>query len=90
MTKISYKGGCILYIKKIVDIISMCLDEKIINIQKSDSLIKYGLDSVSFIQLIILIEEEFNIVVPDEYLLIEQMDTIEKIEQILEKILEEK
>lgn len=46
--------------------------------QIEDDLVEYKLDSVSFIKIIVQIEEAFEIEIPDEYLLFSEMNTIAK------------
>lgn len=54
-----------------------------------DNLSDLGMDSVGFIQMIVAIEEEFECEIPDEKLLITEMDTVEKIIQVLEELYDE-
>lgn len=44
-----------------------------------DDLRDLGLDSVAFIQMVIALEEAFDKEVDDEYMLLDSMNTIEKI-----------
>lgn len=47
-----------------------------------------GIDSFGFIQLIVLIEEKYDLEIPDESLLLSELNTINKIQQLLETLLE--
>ena len=46
-----------------------------------------GLDSISFIELIVEIESAFDVEIPDEYLTAEHFDTLEKIELTVQQLL---
>ncbi|BBH22589.1 hypothetical protein Back11_39340 [Paenibacillus baekrokdamisoli] len=50
------------------------------------NLMEHGLDSLTAIQLIVALEEEMGITFDDEYLLLENFETIEKIVMVIEKI----
>jgi len=52
-----------------------------------DSLISLGMDSISFIKLITAIEMKFDIEIDDEYLFIETIDTKNKINNLLERMI---
>lgn len=48
-----------------------------------DDLTAMGMDSISFIRLIVLIEDEFDLEIPDDLLLLTEMNTAGKIIEIL-------
>ncbi len=48
---------------------------------------EYGLDSVSFVQLIVTLESYYNVEFPDEKLSIEVAGTINKLTTIVDEIL---
>jgi acyl carrier protein len=50
------------------------------------SLEELGINSLLFVHLVIQIESEFKIEIPDKYLVVESMDTINKIKNVIEKI----
>lgn len=50
---------------------------------KQEDLRELGLDSVAFIKMVVALEEECGREVGDEYLLLDAMNTIEKIERAL-------
>lgn len=54
--------------------------------QIEDDLFEYKLDSISFIKIIVQIEEAFKIEIPDEYLLFSEMNTIAKMVNVVTKI----
>jgi len=61
-------------------------DESVLSLVKDNTdLREYGLDSISSIELIVMIEDEFNISVEDDDLLIDNFNTLEKIMLLLEK-----
>ena len=62
------------------------LDVDAANIGADDNLISLGMDSISFMKLIVAIESKFNIEVDDEYLLIEVLDTKNKLNELLERV----
>ena len=42
-----------------------------------------GMDSITFIRIVVELEETFNIEIPDEFLLIPEMNTVEKMMNIV-------
>lgn len=52
----------------------------------NENLIELGLDSIKFISLIVTIEDEFDIEIPDNFLLLEEMNTPQKIITIIENL----
>ena len=50
----------------------------------NDDLREVGLDSVAFIQMVVALEDASGKEVVDEYLLLDSMNTIEKIERALQ------
>lgn len=70
---------------KLSEFISTIKDEKDnkIVLTENTHLIDCSINSLQFVQLIILIETEFEIEIPDEYLLMTEMDTIAKIIDII-------
>lgn len=74
------------------------IKEKIINILKDilieikfdDKVLEHmnlvddlGIDSITFITLIIELENSFDINIPDKYLLLDKMNTVDKIQMII-------
>lgn len=57
--------------------------------QTDESLIDLGMDSISFIQVVVGLEESFDCEIPDSKLLISEMDTVGKIFAVLKSIYEE-
>ena len=73
------------------------ITEKILSILKrmdinvedneTDFITENNIDSITFIEIILSIEEEFSILVPDEYLIMEETNTVSKIAAFVEKII---
>lgn len=64
------------------------LDVDAADIGADDNLMSMGMDSISFIKLIVAIEREFDIEVDDEYLLIDRLDTKSKLNELLERVVD--
>ena len=47
-----------------------------------------GMDSIAFIHIVVALEEEFDIEIPDEYLLLTEMNTISKIAEVISAALD--
>ena len=56
----------------------------------SDFITENNIDSITFIEIIISIEEEFSILIPEEYLLMEEMNTVSKIANIVNELADKK
>jgi acyl carrier protein len=77
--------------EKILEIIKSNIeDTEITHEQYEDDLSAMGLDSINFIRMIVTLEETFDIEVPDEKLLITEMNTVSKIENIISFLVEGK
>lgn len=74
----------------LLSIINSNLRETIITPEKiTQNLSEFGMDSITFIQIIIAIEKEFECEIPDSKLLITEMDTVEKIINVLQTLYDE-
>lgn len=60
---------------------------EISNAEIEEDLTNYGMDSITFIQIIIDLEEEFDVEIPDEYLLLSQLDTVKKMVDTIQYVL---
>lgn len=70
--------------KRVIEIVNSNLEyEKITMEQCEDDLLEYGMDSIRFIQIIVSLEEEFECEVPDSKLILVEMNTINKIYDVL-------
>lgn len=47
-----------------------------------------GMDSIAFIHIVVALEEEFDIEIPDEYLLLTETNTISKIAEVISAALD--
>ena len=54
--------------------------------QLEDSLPGLGMDSIAFIQIIVGLEDMFGCEIPDSKLLITEMDTVQKIYDVLKEL----
>lgn len=64
----------------ILEIVNANIDNVTITTEQADdNLLKLGMDSISFIHIIVALEEAFEIEVPIEKLFITEMDTLNKI-----------
>ncbi len=74
---------------KILKIVNDNIENSEVSSDKfDDELSALGMNSISFIQIIVLIEETFNIEVPDEKLLITEMGTINKMLEVIVTLIE--
>lgn len=71
--------------EKIKKIVTNCLRSPR-NISKNTNLINVGLDSLSFVKIIVSIEDLFGIEFPDTKLIISEANTINKLTKIVKKI----
>ena len=70
--------------EKILAIVNMSIENIEIKLDQSDvDLSTIGMDSITFIRIIVAIEEVFSIEIPDEFLLITEMNTVEKLTNII-------
>ena len=69
--------------EKLLKIIRDVLEDQNMEINKNDGLQALGIDSIKFIRIVIAIEDTFDIEVPDEYLLFSELNTLEKMENML-------
>ncbi len=74
-------------VEKVIEILNVNIENAEITEEKLDEdLCELGMDSLTFVKIIVDLEEEFECEVPDSKLLISEMDTINKIVQILKDI----
>lgn len=55
---------------------------------ETDFITENNIDSITFIEIIISIEEEFSILIPEDYLLMENLNTISKMANIIQKMVD--
>lgn len=80
--------------EKLISLVNRVVNEVIpeanMNIAKCDeNLQNCGMNSIEFISIIVALEEKLEIEIPDEYLLITQMNTVTKICNVLSEVLDE-
>lgn len=72
---------------KVFEILNASIDKAPINMDVMDKdLSELGVDSLLFIKIIVAIEEEFKCEIPDEKLLVSEMNTVNKIIRILQDL----
>ena len=65
------------------------LDNIEVSIEQVDEYLPdIGMDSISFIQIIVGLEETFDCEIPDSKLLISEMDTVNKMFEVLKELYE--
>ena len=62
----------------VLEIINRSENMEVSQEQLEDSLPELGMDSITFIQIVVVLEEAFECEIPDEKLLITEMDTVQK------------
>jgi len=74
----------------VIERIANNLKELGINISDTDSnfLMENNIDSITFVEAILSLEEEFSILVPEDYLLMENLDTVGKIAGIIKNLID--
>ena len=56
--------------------------------QTEDDLSALGMDSIVFNRVVVALEEAFDIEIPDEYLLITEMNTLSKMTDVISTVLD--
>ena len=70
--------------EKILEIVNSVQDMKVTLDQCDDDLLELGLDSIKFIQIIVSLEETFECEIPDEKLLLTEMNSVNKMFEVLQ------
>ncbi|PWL98725.1 MAG: hypothetical protein DBY04_03500 [Clostridiales bacterium] len=73
-------------IEKIIEVVNKTENVKIDLNQIDENLVDKGMDSITFIQIIVGLEEMFDCEIPDSKLLISEMDSVKKIFDVLENL----
>lgn len=73
--------------EKVLQIINIVLDSPLTQEHIDSDLSALDIDSITFIRLIIALEEAFEVEIPDEYLLMTQLNTVRKIQQVLSDLI---
>lgn len=69
------------------EILTRIFDEKGVYLSENDFTEELVMDSITFISIVVAIEESFNIMIPDEYLLIDRMNSFEKVLAVVNSLL---
>ena len=69
--------------EKVLDIIKTNIGIEIYPWQFDEDLNVIGIDSILFIQIVVALEDNFEIEIPDEKLLMEEMGTFNKITMVV-------
>ena len=74
-------------VEKVIEILNANIENAEVTEDKLDEdLSELGMDSITFIKIIVALEEEFECEIPDSKLLIGEMNTANKIFQVLKDI----
>ena len=74
--------------ERVTDIVNSVLGIKLNNENVEDNLSQIGMDSIKFIQIVVALEESFEIEVPDEKLLITAMGTLNQMIDVVSTALQ--
>ncbi len=74
-------------LKEVLSVVNMKLEDvEVMPEQLSENLSSLGMDSFAFIQIIVDLEEKFDCEIPDSKLMVSEMDTVEKIMNVLQEL----
>ena len=73
-------------IENVLEVVNSTEKFKITAKQLEEILPDLGMDSIAFIQIIVTLEERFECEIPDEKLLITEMDTVQKMIDVLQAL----
>ena len=73
--------------EKVLDITKTNIGIEIYPWQFDEDLNVIGIDSISFIQIVVALEDNFEIEIPDEKLMLEEMGTFNKIIMVVASVL---
>ena len=74
--------------KKVIEIVNANIEQAFLTSEQIDEdLSALCMDSITFIRVIVALEEEFDIEIPDEYLLITEMNTLSKMTEVISDVL---
>lgn len=75
--------------ERILEIVNSVQDMEVTVDQCDDDLLEMGLDSIKFIQIIVSLEETFECEIPDEKLLLTEMNSVNKMFEVLQHAVSE-
>ena len=74
-------------IEKVIEIINENIEKNKLNESMVDiELPQLGIDSITFIKIVVSLEESFDCEIPDSRLLFSEMNTVNKIMKVLKEI----
>ena len=73
-------------IENVLEVVNSAEKFEITIEQLDENLPDLGMDSITFIQIIVALEERFECEIPDEKLLITEMDTVQKMIDVLQAL----
>lgn len=74
-------------IEKIIEILNTNIENANITVEHADQdLREFGMDSILFIHTVVSLEEEFDCEIPDEKLFLLELNTVNKIYEVLTSI----
>lgn len=73
-------------IENVLEVVNSAEKIEITTEQLDENLLELGMDSITFIQIIVALEERFECEIPDEKLLITEMDTVQKMIDVLQAL----
>ncbi len=73
-------------IENVLEVVNSTEKFEITAKQLEENLPDLGMDSITFIQIIVTLEERFECEIPDEKLLITEMDTVQKMIDVLQAL----
>lgn len=72
-----------------IEIVNANIEQAFLTSEQIDEdLSALGMDSITFIHVIVALEEAFDIEIPDEYLLITEMNTLSKMTEVISAVLD--
>lgn len=77
-------------VAEILKVVNAVLEKPLSQDQAEAELPTLGIDSITFIRVIVALEETFGIEIPDEKLLITEMNTVSKIVDVVNIVLDGK
>ena len=76
-------------VEKVLKVINFSEKFKVSEEQLDEDFAQLGLDSITFVQIIVGLEEEFECEIPDSKLLISEMNTVRKMIDVLQSLYDE-
>lgn len=75
--------------KKVIEIVNANIEQAFLTSEQTEKdLSALGMDSITFIRTIVALEEEFDIEIPDEYLMLTEMNTMSRMADVISTMLD--